>query len=76
MVEDMMGWLGEAARGKLCEVSVCTANPVTEINGRALCAKHRDMHDAISGPACGRCGNTRWIALHGRARPTRSLYCV
>jgi hypothetical protein len=60
--DDLLDALGEAVRGQLCEVSACTARPVCERNGRALCAFHRDLRDhATSGEPCDRCGSREWI---------------
>lgn len=67
-----LGWAAEAVRGTLCEVSACTAHPVVEINGRALCARHRDLRRAVQGPACGRCGGTEWVP-HPDARDPHAV---
>jgi hypothetical protein len=63
MTDDLLEALGYAVKGSLCEVSACTANPVAERNGRALCARHRDHFDhATMGEPCDRCGSRSWVA--------------
>jgi hypothetical protein len=62
MSDDLMDALGHAVKGKLCEVSTCTANPVAERNGRKLCARHRDHYDhSTMGEPCERCDSRQWV---------------
>lgn len=62
MSDDLMDALGAAVKGKLCEVSTCTANPVAKRNGRKLCTRHRDHYDhSTMGEPCERCDSRQWV---------------
>ncbi len=59
---DFLDALGNAVEGKVCSVSACQTNPITQRNGRALCAKHRDIYDnSTFGEPCERCGSKQWV---------------
>lgn len=76
MTDGLLEWAGEAVRGKLCGVSMCTAEPVTERNGRALCAKHRDHYDhGTMGEPCERCGSRNWVATPDAASVAVCALC-
>jgi len=68
--------LGNAVKGQLCEVNCCTARPVAERNGRALCAKHRDHYDhATMGKPCEACGSRNWVATPDAASVAVCAVC-
>lgn len=74
--DDLLDWAGEAVRGQLCEVSACTANPVAERNGRALCAWHQRMHDhSTMGEPCDRCESRQWVATPDAASVAVCAHC-
>lgn len=76
MTSDLFDWAGEAVRGKLCEVSACTANPLAERNGRKLCARHRDHYDhATTGEPCEHCGSRQWVATPDAATVATCAVC-
>lgn len=74
--DDLLDALGTAVKGKLCEVNKCTANPVAERNGRALCAKHRDHYDhSTMGLPCDRCESRQWVATPDAASVAVCAIC-
>lgn len=61
MTDEFLETFAGAVEGKLCGVSTCTAQPVAERNGRALCVRHRDHHDhSTMGEPCDHCGSRQW----------------
>lgn len=74
---DVPEWMAKATAPNNCAARGCTTNPLP---GEKYCGWHRDMRRSVSGPACGRCGNTQWIPYpdasdpHGVCTACRFVY--
>lgn len=59
-------WMATATAPNNCAISGCTTNPLPDSR---YCGWHNDMRRAVSGPACGQCGNDHWIPYPDASSP-------